>query len=918
MANQNTSPPSWLNRLLEWFCAEEFLEVVQGDLHEMYHRNVQEKGKFRANLCYLGDVLDLFRPFALGFNFPYFHITTTGMYRNYLTTAFRNFRRQFGVSLINVLGLAIGMAAFIIILTYVSFELSYDDYHANKNKLYRWVLLPYKPDGELVNQLAPTSPVFAPFMTANMPEVKKVCRLFHCPTDAPFITISHIDEKDKITSFNEEKAYFADPAFLTMFTVHMLGGDTSSLNEPNTVILSESTAERYFGENDPEEIIGQALTIPFTNYIENQYVITGIFEGFPPNTHFQADMLLSYTTLVEANPGTYDEMWINPHMYTYLQLHPHITEEQFLARRNEYINLLNERYQQAKTDPFEVRFEYDVIPVDAIYLHSNLTRELTSGGNARMIYFLLMIGIFIVIIAWVNYVNLSTASAIQRTREVGVRKVIGAGKMQLILQFLSEAFILNLMAALLSWVIVWLSLPFFQQLTGKPISPQLWQEGMPHTYIFYGAFALLFLLSALLSGIYPAWVLSSFKPLKALRGQFISHAPKGISLRSGLVVFQFAISVILIAGTYAVYQQLTYMQNQDLGFEKEQALIIRSPVDDSLKFAALEVFKNELLQQAFVETAATSSNIPGQKINWVKGIGTSIGQATGIVRLISVDDEFLNMYNFNMLAGRTFSEAYGSDGQGIVMSENLVEQLGFENAEAALHEQVWLQDMGEREVIGVAQNYHQSSLKDAFMPVAFLREGATATTASGLVYSFKHLDKAYLSVKMNPSHLLDKMSVIEDKWSEYFAAFPFDYFFLDESFDHQYRAELQFSNIFGTFAGLAIFIAGLGILGLSSYMAAQKSKEIGIRKVLGATVTNIVLLLSSKFVRLVGIATIIALPVAYWVFDHWLENYAFRIDIGWWFFVIPALVVFLIAIITISVQTVKAALANPVDSLKYE
>ena len=912
-------PPRWLDRLLEWFCSNEFLEIVQGDLHEMYYRNVQEKGRFKARLCYLGDVVDLFRPFTLGFNFPHFHITSNGMYRNYLTTAFRNFRRQWGFSLINVIGLAIGMAAFMIILTYVSFELSYDDYHQNKNQLFRWSMAYYKSDGELFFNVAASSPAFTQVIRDNMPEVKAVARLYHCPSQSAYITISRVDdEENEKTSFNEENAFFADAAFLTMFDFKMLAGDSTALYEPNTIILSESAAARYFGDVS-DDIIGQILQIPYKQgQIEPQYKITGIFRNLPPNTHFQADMLMSYRTLSEQQPDWYEDFWPFVYMYTYIQLHPHVTEQQFRQKKSQYVALTNERYQLEDNTDWNLSIDLNLLRVNEIHLKSEFANEIEPQGNAQTVYFLFIIGILLIIIAWVNYVNLTTAKAVQRAKEVGIRKVAGASREQLILQFISEAFVINLIASLFSLLIIWLSLPFFQQLTGKPLTFHLYLDGLPNMPLFFVVLGSLFIFSTLLSGFYPALVLSSFQPLKTLKGKLLLSSSGGISLRSGLVVVQFTMSVIMIAGTYLLYQQMVYMQNQPLGFDAAQVLIIQSPTDTTLKANALEVFKEELIRQSFVVNAAASSIVPGRQYNWGHGIGRAQDDLNIHFIPVSVDYEFLDAYDFTFLAGRNFSKAYGTDGEAVILNETLAGMLDFENAEAALHQKVWINAMGEKEVIGVVKDYHQSSLKEAYRPICFLMEGTSSGGDGGIHQNYKDKDRAYLSVKISTSDLNQNLEWIEKKYQTYFPGFQFVYFFLDEDFNRQYIADLQFGKIFGVFASLAIFIACLGIFGLSSYMAVQKSKEIGIRKVLGASVTNIVLLLSSKFVRLILISTLIALPLAYFVFDRWLETYAFRISIGWWFFVIPAMVVFLIAIITISVQTVKAALANPVESLKYE
>ena len=367
-----------------------------------------------------------------------------------------------------------------------------------------------------------------------------------------------------------------------------------------------------------------------------------------------------------------------------------------------------------------------------------------------------------------------------------------------------------------------------------------------------------------------------------------------------------------------MYRQIAYMQNKPLGFDKEQMLVIQSPTDITLKDEPMEVFKNDLLSKSFVEDAAISSTVPGRKTDWDWAIGIDKSQSVTAVKRISIDHEFLDVYDFTFVAGRNFSKDHGTDKDAIIINESSVQTLGFDNAEAALHQHVWAIGREDVEVIGVVKDFHQSSLKEAYYPICFMLEGATAVNDRGETYNFKSRERAYLSAKISTDHLQENMELIMKKYQNYFPDTPLVYYFLDERFNQQYKADIRFGKIFGIFASLAIFIACLGIFGLSSYIAIQRSKEIGIRKVLGATITNIVVLLSSKFVKLVLVASIIALPLAYFVFDRWLENYAFRIEIGWWFFVVPVLAVFMIAIVTISVQTIKAALANPVDSLKYE
>jgi putative ABC transport system permease protein len=824
------------------------------------------------------------------------------MFKNYLITAWRNILKNRTFSLINVLGLALGMAVFMIILVYTSFELSYDDYHDNKDHLYRWNMVTTTSNS--IFDFARASPPLGNLMKKEIPEIKEVGRLMPCPENSNYITISYIDEKEDITSFHEEHAFYADASMLRMFDFLLLAGDTFALENPYTVIISASTAERYFGKVS-DELLGETLHIPYLGEDNAQYKLTGIFQDLPLNSHLQADILMSYSTLTEHDPHIYEDYWHHLRTYVYAQTYPHVTETQFLQKREAYNKLVNEKYQAEYWAPDSLVIDCKILRVDNIYLHSANTDEIKPTGNALSVYLLTIVGFLTVIIAIVNYVNLTTAKSVQRGREIGVRKVAGASRRQLMLQFFSETFVLNLLAVLITLLILWLSFPYFQQLIGKPLSFHIWWEGMPDTGLFFSVIGLLFLFGTLISGIYPAVVLSSFRPLKTLKGNLMVASGKGVGLRSTLVIVQFTISILLIAGTLLIYLQLKYMQSQSLGFDKEQMLVIRAPTDSIMKTQVLETFKEELISHSFVKNATASSIVPGHHISWIAAAGLT--KDTRITnQMFSVDHEFMDTYDFAFNSGRNFAEDHPSDRDAIIINETYAKKLGFQDPKDALHKILWTW-AGDKEVIGIVKDHHQASLKESFSSICFILEGENPA-----------LDRAYLSVKVITDQLEENIAFIQDLYQSRFPGYPFAYFFLDEQYNQQYKTDIQFGRIFGIFTGLAIFIACLGILGLSSFLAVQKRKEIGIRKVHGASVAHIVIMFIGKYVRLILIALLIGLPVANYIFDTWLENYAFRIKIGWEFFVVPSFLLLIITLATISYQTIKAARANPVNTLKYE
>lgn len=805
------------------------------------------------------------------------------MLKNYLKIAYRNLVKNKVFSLINILGLAIGMAACLLILQYVRFELSYDDFHEKADRIYRLQLDRIYPDR--LDQSAGLAAAAGPTLKEDFPEVEAYTKLWNIFGN----NVLSYDEK----KFKENQLYFADSSFLHIFSYPLLEGDpATALTAPNTVVLTAKTAKKYFGEEDP---MGKFMDL-FGPYGRQSFLVTGIVQNPPENTHLKFNALFSFQTLVNITNGQAANTWRWNAFLTYILLSPEADAQQLQAKIPAFI----EKHCGPIMAEQNFKIEVFLQPLPDIHLHSDLRFEAEPNGNAEAVTFLLIIAFFILLIAWVNYINLSTAKSTERAREIGIRKVAGARRQQLVGQYLLEAFILNLLGIVLALTVIQFALPSFEILTGKSLVFDLWGN-----YTFWGILAGFTILSTVLTGLYPAWMLSSFLPVKVLKGN-ISRSTKGILVRKGLVVFQYVMSAILITGTLVVFQQLQFMQNEKLGFDTEQMLILEAPsIADSTYGSRQESFKTNILSNSNIYEMTVSTSIPGEEISWVNN---SVGRQgadpkdRNSCHFLQVDDDFFDTYDMELLVGRNFSAEYGNEWRAVILNEATVDLLGFESVEKSVGQELYVDD-DTFHIVGVAANYHQQSLNQAYYP---------------MVFQFSPYSRAYYSLKVNTQHLPQTLSFIEKQWDATFTANPLHYFFLDDYFNHQYQSDQQFARAFLLFAVLAIFIACLGLFGLSSYMVVQRTKEIGIRKVLGASVQSILTLLSWDFIRLVLIASVVALPIAYFFMQKWLNNYAFRIEIGWWLMLIPVVIVLFIALFTVSFQTIKAALTNPVKSLRYE
>ncbi|WP_257666722.1 ABC transporter permease [Parapedobacter tibetensis] len=793
------------------------------------------------------------------------------MLKNYLKIAWRDMKKNKVFSFINIMGLTVGMTACFLIFLYIKFELGYDKFHSNADRIYR-IVCDIKTPTEVLNAGGPSWAV-PPNVKDEFPEVEAFVRVNNT---------SFIAKKGDV-QFQEDNCAFVDSAFFQVFDFSLVKGDKqTALKEPFSIVLTETSAKKYFGNTDP---IGQTLLI---DEEELTATVTGVMADMPENTRLKADMLVSMSTLTQKLNPKLDEQWGNYGAQAYLLLNPGSDAGALQKKFPDFLEKRNGS-EMKQSQMYATLF---LEPLKDVYLYS--TRNGSNTGNINNVYIFSMVAVFILLIASFNFINLTTARSTERAKEVGIRKVVGAAKSQLTKQFIGDSLLLCLIAFLFTVGLSVLMLPLFNQLAGKPVS-----TGVFSNVGYIGILLVAAICIGLLAGIYPALVLSAFKPVTVLKGRFATGT-KGIFLRKGLVIAQFTISVALIFGTIIVYNQMQYMRNQDLGFSKDQMLVV-----DTKGSPSKEAFRQALTGIPAVKSSALSGSVPG---GGNPGAYSEIENITGDLQIANldlyfVDFDYIDQYQIKMLAGRGFSRDFGTDStQAMVMNEAAVKLFGYSSPEEAIGKR-FKQWGREGTIIGVMKDFHFRGLQGKIEPLTMRIE----PEALNLV-----------SIHVSTANMPATIAAIEKEWKATVGNQPFNYFFLDEYFNRQYRSEEQFGRLFLNFAILAIFISCLGLFGLASYSTAQRVKEIGIRKVLGASVPNIVRMLSSDFMKLVLIAIGIALPFAWWVMHRWLADFAYQTDISWWMFAVAGLTAVVIALATVSWQAIKAAVTNPVDSLRDE
>ncbi len=806
------------------------------------------------------------------------------MFRNYLKTALRSLHRHKGYSFINLMGLSIGIACCILILLYVRDEFSYDRYVPDYPDTYRVIVnLQTSERGDML--LARTPPPWGPSLAEDFVEVEDYVRF-----KTPLVSwlVSH-EAEDK--RFHEKGFFFTDPTVFRFFAFRLLKGDPqTALQEPRTVVLTESAARKYFGDRDPMGLILR---------LDNTYdlLVTGIMQDVPRNTHFDFDILASISTLGTAPIyGDTDYLtWrrgLNPDLYTYIRLRPGASPEELESKLPEFLS----KYLGDRLNRINIVLTPRLQPLSRIHLHSRLEAEIRANSDVRYVYIFSAIAAFVLIIACINFMNLATARSAARAQEVGMRKVVGAQRRQLILQFIGESMFLAALALLFSIGLVLVFLPVFNELSGKQLT-----FGWDDPAAGSGLVAVT-LLVGLLSGSYPAFFLSSFQPVAVFRGS-LQAGKASARLRRGLTVFQFTLSIVFIIGTGVVYRQLHYVTHKVLGFDKEQVVVL--PMGDPRARQIYQTFKDRVLLSSEVVAVSGSSSVPGGLIGILPMLPEGASAEDEVtMEFFMVDHDFLTAMGIGLKDGRDFSLEYSTDAnEAFILNETAVRQLGWESQ--PLDKRITIPGFRRGRVVGVARDFHAKSLHQRIEPLMLL---------------IAPNPDAYLQllVRISPRNIDQALADIREAWQEVYPNDPFAYSFLDEDFDSLYRAERLRGRIFMIFACLAVLIACLGLLGLASFTAEQKTKEIGIRKVLGASEFSIVRLLCKEFIRLVVLAWLIAWPLAFWIMHTWLGNFAYRIEMPWAVFLLAGLLAVLIALITVSFQAVRASISDPVDSIRTE
>lgn len=795
------------------------------------------------------------------------------MIKNYVKTAFRSLKKNKSFTAINVLGLSVGLATFLLIVFYVVDELNYDHYNTKAERIYR-INLDVNLGGSLASYAAVASPMAAT-LQSDLPEVEKAVRL----RQAAFSLPGKFYFKKGNENIQENNLVFAGSKLFDVFTLPMVEGDPSTaLSEPHSVVITKSTAMKYFNQID---VIGRSLLLNDTS----NYKITGVIKDIVKQSHFNYDFFLSVSTLPESR----DQSWNGGGWNTYILLRS------------------GTNYKKAEADISKIFLKHlppmppgsyvktNLSPLLDIHLRSDRQQELGRNGTIQYVYIFSAIAIFILLIACINFMNLSTACSSNRAKEVGVRKVLGSSRKHLIAQFLIESILVTLVSTLIAILLVWILMPLFNQMSGKELS-----YTMKALIWLIPTLLVIVAVIGLLAGSYPAFFLSSFQPIDVLKGK-ISAGFKGGRLRSFLVVFQFSISVFLIIGTLVIYNQLNYILNKKLGYDRSQVLVIKNV---SVLGNQAKILKQEIKQLPGVLNATLSSYLPTGEERSMTALFPD--QVIDIKKIMltgfwPVDEDYIKTLGIQLIAGRNFSNQMATDSSAIIVNEAFVKQL---NVKDPLNRIVYRASYGVQpfHIIGVMKDFNFSSLRDKISPLVLVNSP----------------DNGALSVKIHTSSMTDLISRIENKLKDLSPNQQFAYSFMDADFDATYRSERRIGTIFISFSTLAIVIACLGLFGLAAYAAQQRSKEIGIRKVLGAGVSTIVSMLSMNFIKLVFISILIASPIAWFVMNKWLEGFAYRINIQWWIMLIAGAVAVVITCITISFQSLKAALANPVKSLRGE
>jgi putative ABC transport system permease protein len=804
------------------------------------------------------------------------------MIRNYFKIAIRTLLKYKGYAMINVFGLAIGIASAVLIMLFVQNELSYDDHHVKADRIYRIGLKGKIKNDEMALAVS-TSPM-ASTLKDEYPVVEDATRLQ--PRQRAILKVSE-------RKFVEKNLFYADSTIFNIFTIPFVKGNPEeALTEPNKAVITESTAKKLFGNQNP---IGKV--IDWVNE-GTKLEVTGVIKDCPETSHFHYNVFVSFVGTQRAN----SQIWLSNNIYTYVLLQngsqPQDLSKHFPEVIRKYVGPDIKNFLGVNLDKFEESgnsYGYFLQPITRIHLHSNLDSEIEANGNINNVYFFSVIAVFLILIAAINFMNLSTAKSANRSKEVGIRKVTGARKKQLVFQFLAEAFVISFIALIVAVVFIEIALPHFNNLAQKNLDLNYFSNP-----IFLVVLILIGVIVGILSGSYPAFYLSSFSPTSVLKGKLQGGAKRS-TFRGILVVFQFIITIILFISTIVVSQQMNYVRTKDLGFNKEQVVVLhRANALGNQK----DAFRQELLKNPNIQSVSYSRGVPGEMGGSTALYPEGSNPDESVQMNFSTSDNYFDdTYDIEMDEGRYFSEDYSTDSAGVILNQVAAKKLGMEDP---VGKKLYLvqpdQDI-EFKILGVVKNFNFVSLHNEIRPLFIL------------------YDRTYtpeLSIKLNTKDVESTLSFVRTKWNTFVKTQPLNYSFLDNTWEEKYRNEQRAGTIFKIFSLLAIFIACLGLLGLASFMAEQRTKEIGVRKVFGASVPNLMKLLSKEIVILIGVSTIIAWPIAYYLMNNWLQDFAFRINLGITAFILASVLAFVVALSTISFRAYQAATTNPAQSLRDE
>lgn len=804
------------------------------------------------------------------------------MFRNYLKVALRNLWRNKTFSAINIIGLALGLAICFLISLFVIDELSYDKFNLKADRIFR-VNADFKVNGTQFNARM-TPPSMASILVNEHPQIENAVRIK---------SNGKILVKKGNETLSEDNCFYADNALFDVFTLPMIAGDPkSALSQSHSLVISENIAKKYFNTLD---VIGKTM------HLDNatDYKITGVIANTPPQSHLHFDFIKSVNELPDRNLTD----WSNVSYITYVLARPGVTQNQLddclkqaTKKYAEPVLLRDMHSSFSEIEKNGGHFRFVTIPLTKIHLYSTLTDEQEPSGNPEYVYIFIVIAIFILMIACVNFINLSTARSAGRAREVGVRKVLGSNKAQLIGQFLTESIVTSCLSVVISLTIVFFLLPYFNDLSGKQITlswlTKIW---------FMPVLISIILVIGVIAGLYPAFFLSAFQPIKVLKGK-LAAGFKGSMLRNSLVVFQFATVIILIVGTFVIYKQLKYISNKKLGYNRDQVLILKNT---SALFPHAKSFLNDVTKLAGIKAGTMTSCLPTSIINYTQVYGKDAAfskDQTMALATWSVDEDYIPTLGMHMAYGRNFSKEMLTDSSAVILNETAAKMLGFQQP---LNKFIYGPGGVPFHIVGVVKDFNAGSLHNKIPPLVLKNS----------------LDNGAMAFRVETKNLPKLISEIKTLYHTKYANMagqPFSYSFMDEEFNHLYHSEQNIGRIFISFSFFSILIACLGLLGLVTYAAEQRIKEIGIRKVLGASITNLIMMLSNDFLKLIGIAAVISFPIAWWGMSLWLQDFAYRTSISWWIFVVAGFLAVTIAMITVSYQALKAALANPVQSLRSE